>query len=269
MVMTLEVADLCFAYGAGMRRLKHISFTLSPGEVLCLLGPNGSGKTTLLRCLIGALRPQAGDIRLDGRPAQTLPPRDLARRIAYVPQAVQPAFGHLVREMVVMGRSPHLGRLEMPGRKDHAIAMDCLARVGLAHLADRSFATISGGERQLCLLARALAQQAPLLILDEPAASLDFGNQLRLLDIVAELTGDGFGILMTTHHPDHALQIGDRFIALRDGRMHGAGPAADLARPGCLSALYGREVRVIHDDDGTPACVPITQSPNPEADHVH
>lgn len=266
--MRLSVSALSFAHGAGAQRLENIGLVLDPGEVLCVLGPNGAGKTTLLRCLIGALAPSGGAILLDGRPAAGLSPRALARGMAYVPQATQPAFGHLVREMVVMGRSPHLGRLDIPGRADHAIAMDCLDRVGLAHLSERPFAAISGGERQLCLLARALAQQARLLILDEPAASLDFGNQLRLLDIVAGLARDGLGILMVTHHPDHALHVGNRFLALRGGRVHGAGPVADLARPGYLSALYGRGIRIIRDADGTLACAPHFHSPQPESNHV-
>ncbi|QRZ12929.1 ABC transporter ATP-binding protein [Paracoccus methylovorus] len=266
--MRLAVSDLSFTHGAGARPLQEIGFSLDPGEVLCLLGPNGAGKTTLLRCLIGALTPSGGSILLDGRPIDSLSPRALARSMAYVPQATQPAFGHLVREMVIMGRSPHLGRLDIPGRADQAIAMDCLDRVGLAHLAERSFSAISGGERQLCLLARALAQQARLLILDEPAASLDFGNQLRLLDIIVGLARDGLGILMVTHHPDHALHAGSRFVALREGRVHGAGPVADLAQPGYLSALYGRGVRIIRDADGTLACAPLFPSPQPESRHV-
>ncbi len=267
--MRLEVTGLQFSWGAGGRRIGDIDLTLAEGEVLCLLGPNGAGKTTLLRCLIGGLRPSAGRILLGGREVASLSPRELARRMAYVPQATQPAFGHLVREMVVMGRSAHLRRFDTPGRADHERAEAALERVGLAHLAHRSFAEVSGGERQLCLLARALAQEARLLVLDEPAASLDFGNQLRLLEIVAGLRQDGLGILICTHHPDHALQVGTRFLALQDGAIHAAGPAADLARPGYLTSLYGRGVRVIRDADGALACAPILTHPEPEKPHVH
>lgn len=267
--MRLEVSALSFSWGAGGRRIEDIDLTLVEGEVLCLLGPNGAGKTTLLRCLIGGLRPSAGRILLGGQEVASLSPRELARRMAYVPQATQPAFGHLVREMVVMGRSAHLGRFDTPGPADHDRAGAALERVGLDHLADRSFAEVSGGERQLCLLARALAQEARLLILDEPAASLDFGNQLRLLEIVSDLRRDGLGILMCTHHPDHALQVGTRFLALQEGAIHATGPVEDLARPGYLTSLYGRGVRVIRDGDGALACAPILTHPEPEKLHVH
>lgn len=258
--MTLTVEDLAFSYGRGSRSISGISFSVSGGEVLCLIGPNGAGKTTLLRSLIGALTPSGGRVTLDGTPVAALPPRNLAQRLAYVPQATTPAFGHTVREIVLMGRTAHLGRLEVPGKADRRCADQALERVGLSHLAGRNFAAISGGERQLCLIARALAQEAQLIILDEPAASLDFGNQIRLLQIILGLRSEGFGLLMCTHHPDHALQVGTSFLALQDGLTHAAGPVSDLTRPGYLSTLYGRDVRVIRAADGALACVPqLTQ----------
>jgi iron complex transport system ATP-binding protein len=263
--MILEVSALDFAYSASSRRLADIGFDLSKGQVLCLIGPNGAGKTTLLRCLIGALKPSAGRVRLMGGDAARLSPRELSKRMAYVPQASQPAFGHRVREMVVMGRTPHLGRLSTPGKADLALAEQCLDQVGIAHLGERSFASVSGGERQLCLLARALAQQAPILVLDEPAASLDFGNQVRMLDIIARLAREGFAILMTTHHPDHALQVGSRFLALKEGRVVARGPVVDLTAPGFLTDLYDAPIRIIRDTDGAVACAPqITVSSHGE-----
>ncbi|MFV0492638.1 MAG: ABC transporter ATP-binding protein [Pseudorhodobacter sp.] len=258
--MRLEVQDLAFSFGRGKRSLADITFTLDPGEVLCLLGPNGAGKTTLTRCLTGGLQPRAGLIRLGGTLVTGLAPRELACRMAYVPQASQPAFGHTVLEMVLMGRSPHLGRFEMPGQEDRKRAEAALGRLGIAHLAGRSFAAISGGERQLCLLARALAQESRILLLDEPAASLDFGNQIRLLEIIAELARDGFGILMVTHHPDHALQVGHRFLALKAGRIHGAGPVGQMSQPGYLTDLYGADIEVIRDQGGRTACLPILET---------
>lgn len=258
--MRLEVQNLGFSFGKGKHSISGISLAVEPGEVLCLLGPNGAGKTTLMRCLTGALRPVAGTIRLGGADVAGLGPRDLARRMAHVPQASQPAFGHKVREMVLMGRSPHLGRFDMPGSADIDRANAALARMGIAHLADRSFSAISGGERQLCLLARALAQEAPILLLDEPAASLDFGNQIRLLGTISTLAREGFGILMVTHHPDHALQVGHRFLALKAGQVHQAGPVASLAEANYLSDLYGAGVEILHDRNGRSACLPVLES---------
>ncbi|MFV0335550.1 MAG: ABC transporter ATP-binding protein [Tropicimonas sp.] len=257
--MKLEVQDLAFSFGKGKRSIKDVSFELEPGEVLCLLGPNGAGKTTLLRCLTGGLQPSGGRMLLGGDDTTGLPPRDLAQRMAYVPQASQPAFGHKLREMVLMGRSPHMGRFDVPGPADHERAEAALARLGIAHLADRSFAAVSGGERQLCLLARALAQEARILVLDEPAASLDFGNQIKLLEVISELSRDGFGILMVTHHPDHALQVGNRFLALKAGVIHAAGTVSRMTEPGYLTDLYGADIEVIRDPGGRTACLPILE----------
>ncbi len=260
MGMMLRVEDLAFAFPDQGRRLDGVGFEIARGDVLCVLGPNGAGKTTLLRCLFGNLAPGAGRITIDGAPIGGMGARELARRVAYVPQSSQSVFGHLVLDMVLMGRSAHLPVLEAPGAADVAIAEAALARVGIAHLAGRQFATISGGERQLCLLARALVQEAPVLILDEPAASLDFGNQIRILDIIAELAASGYAILMTTHHPDHALLVGTKVLALKEGRIFGSGTPETLLSGDFLSGLYGARVRVIRDRDGTPACIPSLAS---------
>ena len=252
----LTVRDLCFSYGTGARSLAGISFSAARGDVLCILGPNGSGKTTLLRCLIGSLAMASGLVALAGQDTRAMAPRQLARLLAYVPQSTQSVFGHLVRDIVLMGRSAHLPRFQTPGPNDHAIVEAALARVGIAHLAARSFSTISGGEKQLCLLARAVAQEPAVLILDEPAASLDFGNQARILDILAGLAASGLAIVMTTHHPDHALQIGTSVLALREGRVVADGSTAAMLDEGFLSTLYGTPIRVLRSPDGLAACLP-------------
>ncbi|MBP7002773.1 ABC transporter ATP-binding protein [Amaricoccus sp.] len=260
MGVMLRVEDLAFAFPDQGRRLEQIGFELACGDVLCVLGPNGAGKTTLLRCLFGNLTPSAGAITIDGAAVGALSARELARKVAYVPQSSQSVFGHLVLDMVLMGRSAHLPMFETPATGDVAVAEQALERVGIGHLAGRQFATVSGGERQLCLLARALAQEAPVLILDEPAASLDFGNQIRILDIVAELAGSGYAVLMTTHHPDHALLVGSRVLALKEGRVFGSGAPDLLLSADFLSGLYDAPVRIIRDRDGTPACIPALAS---------
>lgn len=252
----LSVERLAFAFPHGECSLNDIGFTLSRGDVTCILGPNGAGKTTLIRCLLGGLTPSSGSITVDGVPAGDLGPRQFAAKVAHVPQSTHSVFGHLVRDIVLMGRTAHLPMMRAPGPRDRDIAEAALDQLGIAHLADRQFATVSGGERQLCLLARALAQEAPVIIMDEPAASLDLGNQIRILGIVASLARKSYAILMTTHHPDHALLVGTQVLGLRDGRLFGAGPPWSLLSSTFLSELYGAPIRIL-EEDGTRACVPV------------
>jgi len=255
--MTLAVENLAFGFPQGGRSLTDISFTLSRGDVTCVLGPNGAGKTTLIRCLLGGLRLSSGTVTVDGVPARDLNARQFAAKIAHVPQSTHSVFGHLVRDIVLMGRSAHLSMMQAPSSHDREVTEAALARVGIAHLADRQFATVSGGERQLCLLARALAQEAPILIMDEPAASLDFGNQIKVLDIIASLARGGYAMLMATHHPDHALLVGTKILSLREGRIFGSGSPRALLSSQFLSALYDAPVRIVEEADGTRACVPV------------
>lgn len=263
--MTLRVRDLCFSYGAGARSLEGISLEARPGDILCILGPNGSGKTTLLRCLIGSLTASGGEVALCGTDARSLTARQLARLMAYVPQSTQSVFGHQVLDIVMMGRSAHLPPFQTPRPQDIEIARGALARVGIAHLAARSFSTISGGEKQLCLLARAVAQEPAILILDEPAASLDFGNQARILGILTGLAASGLAIVMTTHHPDHAQQIGTRILALREGKVVASGPAALMLDEEFLTRLYRTPIRVLRGPGGLAACLPcLSQTSNGE-----
>ena len=217
-----------------------IGFTLEPGRVLALLGPNGGGKTTLLRTLLGLISPLAGRVLLEGAPLAALPRREVAQRLAYVPQATPGGFAYPAREVVAMGRAARLPFLAAPGAKDRAIAEAALHRLGIGHLADRAVTELSGGERQLVLIARALAQEARCLVLDEPTASLDFGNQaLVLREVRALATREGLAVLMTTHHPDHALLVADRGMLLAGGTLTGPMAPGDLITAARLRAAYG------------------------------
>lgn len=210
----LAARDLAIGHG-GRRIAAGLDFALAEGEVLCLLGPNGGGKTTLLRTLLGLIPPLAGEVLLEGRPIGAWPRRDVAHRLAYVPQAGQGGFAYAAREVVAMGRAARLPLLAVPGARDLALAEAALARLSVGHLAARPVTELSGGERQLVLIARALVQEARALILDEPTASLDFGNQARVLEEVRALAvRDGLAVLMTTHQPDHALLVADRVMLL-------------------------------------------------------
>lgn len=267
--MTLKVRNLGFSFPRGGRSLAGISFTLEQGDVICILGPNGAGKTTLIRCLLGGLEVQSGEVTIDGVSVSALSPRQFAVGVAHVPQTTHSVFGHLVGEIVLMGRSAHLGMMEAPSSRDREIALQALTRVDASHLVNRPFSSISGGEKQLCLLARALAQEAPILIMDEPAASLDFGNQIKILDIIADLARSGYAILMATHHPDHALLVGTEILSLREGRIFGTGQPRTLLSSQFLSGLYDAPVRVLQEADGARACVPTlspeTREPTPHA----
>ena len=228
---------------------RGLAFALEPGSVACLLGPNGSGKTTLLRTLLGLLPPLAGDVILDGRALDAWPAAERARRLAYVPQASESYFEFSAHEMVEMGRSAHRGLFAQPSAADRRIAFESLDRLGIGALAARPMQRLSGGERQLVLLARALATEATYLLLDEPTAHLDFGNQARVLEEVARLAAAGHGILVTTPAPAQALAIGDQAHLLRTGELLASGPVAESMTSANLTALYGRPVDVIEARD--------------------
>lgn len=241
--MTIEARDL--AIGFRDRALgRGLGFALAASEVTCLLGPNGSGKTTLLRTLLGVLPRLDGELRLDGRDLSQFKPRERARRIAYVPQSPSSHFDFRAVEMVEMGRTPSLGLFAATRAADRRAALEAMERLGIARLAERPIARISGGERQLVYIARALATSATHVLMDEPTANLDFGNQALILDEIARLARAGTCVLFTTHHPDHALRIADRALLLRDGTLLAAGPTASILNSGNLSALYGRPVEV-------------------------
>ncbi|WP_342152803.1 ABC transporter ATP-binding protein [Methylorubrum sp. SB2] len=255
--MMLELRDLAFGYGAKTVG-SGISLTLQPGETLCLLGPNGGGKTTLFKTMLGLLPPLGGRVLLDGADLATLPRRDIAKRIAYVPQAHAAFFPFRVREVVVMGRASRLSAFASPGPADHAAAERALTLLGIGHLSDRVYTEISGGERQLALIARALAGEPRLLVMDEPTASLDFGNQARVLGQVRRLSEHGIAVVLSTHDPGHAFLCADRVALLHGGRLAGLGAPAETVTPETLRLLYGVEVAVVPlPQSGRAVCAPV------------
>lgn len=232
----LKVENLSTSLG-GVPILTDLSITVAEGSMSVLLGPNGVGKSTLYRCIIGAL-PYEGHIQIDGRPIADWDARRLAQTIAYVPQEHTPSFSFLVRDVVLMGRNPHRGGVFGPGAADMQAVMAALDSLGLTSLAQRSYLTLSGGQRQLVLIARALAQGARLLLLDEPTASLDFGNQMMVWQTVRRLVDEGRGALVCTHDPNHALWFGDNAIALEPGGRSSTGPAQDIINAARVDHLY-------------------------------
>lgn len=239
------LAAAALAYGYGTRVVgRDVTFTLERGQTLAVLGGNGSGKTTLFRTLLGLLPALAGSVSVDGLPLANFAPAARARRMAYVPQQQSVTFAFAVAESVLMGRAAGVGWFAQPRARDREVALEALERVGLGALAARPLNEISGGERQLALIARALAQDAAVLVLDEPTANLDFGNRLRVLREIERLRAQGRTIVFSTHHPDDALAHADRALLLRDGRMHALGPVAETLTGDALSALYGVAVEV-------------------------
>jgi iron complex transport system ATP-binding protein len=245
----LAARNIHFAY-RGRSVLAGADLTLEAGQLVCLLGANGAGKSTLLKILLGLLRPASGEVTIAGHSQRELTRRELAQRIAYVPQTHAAPFPYTVREIVLMGRLPANGLWRAPGSADRAQADDVIARLGIGHLAARPYTELSGGERQLALIARALAQQTRLLVMDEPFAGLDFGHQLRLLGRLEALAAEGYGILMTTHDPAQALQTRQSVALLIDGRLAGCGPAETVLTPEAIHRLYGVRVDLLRAGDG-------------------
>ncbi len=234
-----------------------VDLRVEPGEVYCLLGPNGCGKTTLFKTLLGLIPRQDGRIELDGEDIGDLNRKTIAQRVAYVPQAHTAVFPYTVRDMVLMGRTVHRGVFSAPGAQDHERTAAALEQMGIGALADRDYTRISGGQRQLALIARALAQDAQLVVMDEPTASLDFGNQVLVLKQVRKLAASGLGIVLSTHNPDHALACATRVHLLADGTTQAAGPPGDVLTPEILSRTYGVPVAVEQLRDGHRVCVPV------------
>jgi iron complex transport system ATP-binding protein len=226
---------------------RGLDVALAQGEVLALLGPNGGGKTTLLKTLLGILPPLAGEALVEGRSLGALSIRERARAIAYVPQLHTPTFAFTVESVVLMGRTAHGNLFSRPSAKDREVAHAALVRFGIDHLGERPYTMISGGERQLVLLARALAQEPQFIVLDEPTASLDFGNQGKVMREIRALAASGHGVLFTTHDPNHALRAADRAYLLRDGTRIAEGPVDDVLTRSQLEALYCAPVERLFD----------------------
>lgn len=232
----LRVANLAFAYRQ-QPVLTNVDFQLRPGRLYCLLGGNGSGKTTLMRCLLGLLKPQAGEVIWSNRPLKAWTNQALAHQVAYVPQSTPQGFNYTALEAVLMGRMGTRGILNQPKPEDVKAAREALDQLGVGPLAHRGLDELSGGERQLVLIARGLAQGAQVILLDEPTASLDFGHQYQVLDQVRRLADGGQTFLLTTHQPQHALSYADEILALSQGQLIYQGDPSGL-NEALLAQLY-------------------------------
>ncbi len=233
----LELHGLGHRYPETGWVFREVTLDVAPGSVTVVLGPNGRGKTTLVRCAAGLLKPLEGTVAHDGP-------------VGFVPQAHGGAFAYQAIDMVVMGRVRHVSLFGTPTRDDRVAAHDAMERIGVGHLAERQFPTLSGGEQQLVLIARAIASDSPVLVLDEPTSGLDLHNQAQILTLLRKLVTDGLAVLLTTHHPDHALHLADSVVLMGGPDDVTNGPAAEMLTEASLSRLYGIDVRILEYGPG-------------------
>lgn len=254
----IQVKDLSFSYNKNAKPvLDRVSLSLDEGEVMTILGPNGAGKSTLLNCIATLLEADEGTVTLCGKDAKDLKPKEVAKAISYVPQNHVPAFSYTVENFVLMGRAPTVGIFERPKAEDFEIVAKTLEEIGIAHLKDKPYTEISGGERQQATIARAIVAEPKAILFDEPTAHLDYGNQLKTLRLIKSLKEKGYAIIITTHDPDHAILLGGTTAILdRNGKLT-VGKSEEIITEETLRELYDTELSLAKVDGvDRPICVP-------------
>lgn len=255
--MSLNVTELTFAY-RGFPVLKGVDFSLEMGALTCILGKNGAGKSTLFRCLLGMLPQYGGDIILHGKSVRDYGIQELSDQIAYIPQMHGSVYNFSVSDMVLMGTTSSMGLFSNPKKVQEERAQEAMELLGIEYLKTRTFAHLSGGEQQMVLIARAIAQQAKTLVMDEPCANLDYGNQIKILEIAKDLAAKGYLILMSTHSPEHALLYADEVLVLNEGRVLCKGEPTAVMTEEVLKQIYGIEVSLIDTGwNDKRVCVPF------------
>ena len=251
-----DVRNISFSY-ENEEIFSDISFSIDKGDVLCILGPNGTGKTTLIKCLNGLHDIDSGEILIKGKNIRKLSFKEISRHIGYIPQSHVPSFPFNVLDVVVMGRAPYLNLTDSPKKKDIDIAINSLNTLGIGHLKDKEYTNLSGGERQLVFLARILCQQPDILILDEPTSHLDFGNQIKLLEIIDNLSKAGLSIIMSSHFPDHAFLSSNKVAIMKNKKFMDFGSPDDVVTEKNLKEAYSIDVKLIELDNKRKVCVPL------------
>lgn len=234
----LQVKNLWFSYGAG-NVLEDVSFHVQEGELCALFGPNGCGKTTLFKCCLRFLSFHQGQVFLNRRDVRSLRIEEMALQVAYVPQQHQPPFPYMVKEIVLMGRTPHLNGVFGAGPLDKQKAFDALSRLEIEHLADRPYNQLSNGQRQMVLIARAIAQETRIVFLDEPTSALDFSNQVRIWQVMQAMAKRGTTIIACTHDPNHVAWFCDRMVVIKTGRIAAMGNPMEIMNHNLLDTIYG------------------------------
>ena len=251
-----EVKNISFDYD-GEEIFSNISFSIEKGDVLCILGPNGTGKTTLIKCLNGLHEVSSGEILINGNNIKKMSFKQISKHIGYIPQAHVPSFPFKVFDVVLMGRAPYLNLTDSPKDEDRKIALDALKALGIEDLKDKEYTNLSGGERQLVFLARVLCQKPDILILDEPTSHLDFGNQIKLLEIIDNLAKNGLSIIMSSHFPDHAFLSSTKVAIMKDKRFIDFGAPDGVVTESNLRKAYSIDVKLIELDNKRKVCVPM------------
>lgn len=257
--MTFSLEKLSCGYH-GKPVITDISCRVESGEILCILGPNGVGKTTLFQSVLGLLPLISGSVQINGADIRKWNPKKQAQYLGYVPQAHTPPFPYTSLDVVVMGRIAHQGVFASPAKGDYEIAMQTMESLSIAHLKDSVYTQISGGERQMVLIARALTQRPQILLMDEPTANLDFGNQARVLECICQLSRQGVSVIMTSHNPDHALQCADSVLLLKRGNRHIHGPPGEIVTGENMKSAYGVDVIIAsgaYQNQEIKGCVPL------------
>ena len=251
-----EVKNISFDYD-GEVIFSDISFSIERGDVLCILGPNGTGKTTLIKCLNGLNEINSGEILINGEDIRGLSFRQISKHVGYIPQSHVPSFPFKVFDVVLMGRAPYLNLTDSPKEEDRKIALDALKTLGIEGLKDKEYTNLSGGERQLVFLARVLCQKPDILILDEPTSHLDFGNQIKLLEIIDNLAKSGLSIIMSSHFPDHAFLSSTKVAIMKNKKFIDFGTPDDVVTEENLKRVYSIDVKLMELDDKRKVCVPM------------
>lgn len=244
----LQVENLVAGYDA-RNILNGVTLSLNDGEIIAVIGPNGAGKTTLLRCIEGVLPPVSGNITITGKDSREVSEKERAKVIASVPQIHRPVFPFKVLEVVLMGRNPHISGYATPSRYDYQVAEQVLAEIGIESLKDRYYTELSGGELQLTLIARALAQEPQIILFDEPTAHLDFKNQLMVLTTIRKIVQEkGISVLMVVHDPNLAMLYSDRAVLMESGVLLASGEPQSVITQENMKRLYGFEVEIVNSD---------------------
>lgn len=241
--MLLEIENLYGGYGRE-DIVKGVTANADAGEILCLVGPNGCGKTTLFRLILGSLKATSGKVIIDGKDAGQLSQKELARLVAYIPQYHTPIYEYTVLEIVLMGRASHFSAFDQPSSADREAAFNALEKINAVHLANEKYTDLSGGQRQLILIARAICQEAKIFVMDEPAANLDYANHQLLMDVIVDLAKKGYLVVMSTHSPEHPASIGSKVLMMKSGKVASFGPPEEVITSENLEDVYGVEMDV-------------------------